>query len=165
MTSLKSNIGAALVIMALPMASMASEPLLTVTGDVANAPDGTAWIFDADDLRSLPAVSFQTETIWTEGSQTFEGVSLQALLEHVGAEEGELLATAANDYSVTIPTSDAVTGGPIIAYLRNGENMPLRDKGPLWVIYPFQDNCEYKSEEYYSRSIWQLDRINVVAND
>ena len=37
--------------------------------------------------------------------------------------------------------------------------MSRRDKGPLWVIYPYHDNIDYRSETIYSRSIWQLDRI------
>ena len=44
----------------------------------------------------------------------------------------------------------------------NGEIMSLRDKGPLWVIYPYDQNAAYRSEVTYSRSIWQLDRIEVT---
>jgi hypothetical protein len=40
--------------------------------------------------------------------------------------------------------------------------MSVRDKGPLWVVYPFDDVPAYQSETIYSRSIWQLDRIEVV---
>ena len=75
----------------------------------------------------------------------------------------DLEAVALNDYAVTIPASDAVEGGPIVAYAHNGQAMSVREKGPLWVVYPFDANDTYKSEEYYARSIWQLDRI-VVAD-
>jgi hypothetical protein len=54
-----------------------------------------------------------------------------------------------------------VTGGPIVAFARNGAPMPLRDKGPLWIVYPYDSNPDYQSELIYSRSIWQLDRIEV----
>ncbi len=148
------------------MASQAmSDTLLTVTGDVAASSEGTQWDFKEADLRALPLEQFVTETIWTEGTQTFEGVSLSALLTHVGARNGKLLATAVNDYTVAIPTSDAVEDGPIIAYMHNGAKMSLRDKGPLWIVYPFEGNEAYNTEEYYSRSIWQLDRIEVVADE
>ena len=40
--------------------------------------------------------------------------------------------------------------------------MTLRDKGPLWVIYPFDDDPRYRSETVYFRSIWQLNRIIVM---
>ena len=73
-----------------------------------------------------------------------------------------LRATAINDYTVEIPVSDAVEGGPIIAYSVDGKPMSVRDKGPLWVIYPYDSGAQYRSEVIYSRSIWQLDRIEVV---
>ena len=66
------------------------------------------------------------------------------------------------DYAVTIPTSDAVEGGPIIAYEMDGKPMSRRDKGPLWVIYPFDDSAKYRTETIYSRSIWQLNRIKFI---
>ncbi|WP_299428170.1 molybdopterin-dependent oxidoreductase [uncultured Shimia sp.] len=154
------------IILAAMVASQAmADTLLTVSGDVSETDAGAKWQFEESDLRALPKVQFETDTIWTEGTQVFEGVSLSALLTHVGASNGNLLATAANDYTVSIPTSDAVENGPMIAYLRNGEKMSLRDKGPLWIVYPFAGNAAYKTEEYYSRSIWQLDRIEVVANE
>jgi hypothetical protein len=154
-----------IILLAMVASPAMADTVLTVTGDVTETATGPKWHFEESDLRALPLVQFETDTIWTEGTQVFEGVSLAALLSHVGASDGNLLATAANDYTVTIPTSDAVENGPIIAYLRNGEKMSLRDKGPLWIVYPFAGNDAYKTEEYYSRSIWQLDRIEVVANE
>ncbi|MCH2069116.1 molybdopterin-dependent oxidoreductase [Shimia sp.] len=153
------------ILLAMVASQAMADTLLTVSGDVSATDAGLTWQFEESDLRALPKVQFETDTIWTEGTQVFEGVSLSALLTHVGASDGNLLATAANDYTVSIPTSDAVENGPIIAYLRNGEKMTLRDKGPLWIVYPFAGNDAYKTEEYYSRSIWQLDRIEVVANE
>ena len=145
--------------------ALAEEPVLTVSGSVAASDSGETWTFDMAELMAMPSESFETTTIWTEGVQTFEGVSLGVLLEHVGADGAELNAVALNDYAVSIPTADAVEGGPIIAYSQNGEEMSGRNKGPLWIVYPYDGNEEYKSEEYYSRSIWQLDRIEVVASN
>ncbi|EEE35430.1 oxidoreductase, molybdopterin binding [Rhodobacteraceae bacterium KLH11] len=95
--------------------------------------------------------------------QSFEGVSLDVLLNHVQAEDGTIRAVALNDYAVTIPTSDAIEGGPIVAYSRNSRAMSVRDKGPLWIIYPYDTNEAYQSEEIYARSIWQLNRLEIVA--
>ncbi len=44
----------------------------------------------------------------------------------------------------------------------NGETMPVRRKGPLWIVYPYDSDEAYRSEAIYSRSIWQLDRIEVT---
>jgi hypothetical protein len=137
------------------------DVVLTVSGAVSNSNvDGTAQ-FDMDMLEAMPATEFTTETIWTEGQQTFRGVSLHDFLETVGATGNALSAQAINDYAVTVPISDAVEGGPIIAYELNGSPMSRRDKGPLWIVYPYDSSADYRTEVIYSRSIWQLDRITV----
>lgn len=138
------------------------DVILTVSGAIGNTNADDTAQFDLAMLESLDSTSFDTSTIWTEGVDSFTGVPLQALIEAVGAEGTTLRATAINDYTVEIPVSDAVEGGPIVAYLMNGETMSVRDKGPLWVIYPYDDNADYRTEVVYSRSIWQLDRLEVV---
>ena len=137
------------------------EVLLTVTGKIGQTNADAAAQYDMDMLQAMDSRSFTTETIWTDGAQTFEGVGLDTLLESLGVSEGTLTATAINDYAVEIPISDAVADGPIIAYARNGEGMSVRDKGPLWIVYPYDDNSDYQSEQVYARSIWQLDRLDV----
>lgn len=137
------------------------EVVLTISGAISETNAGEAATFDRAMLEAMEAVTVETSTIWTDGVQTFVGVPLVTLLDAVGAEGATLRASAINDYAVEIPVSDAVAGGPIVAYLRNGAPMSLRDKGPLWIVYPFDSSPEYRSELIYSRSIWQLDRIEV----
>lgn len=139
-----------------------NDPVLTVTGEITVTNQGDAAVFDREMLEGLETVTFTTSTIWTEGPQTFTGVPLSALMEVVGATGSSMKATAINDYAVDIPREDWVEDGPILAYLNDGEEMPVRDKGPLWVVYPYDLNASYQSEVIYSRSIWQLDRIVVV---
>jgi hypothetical protein len=138
------------------------DVILTVTGltGAANG-DGSAQ-FDLQMLEALDGTTIETSTIWTEGTQSFQGVSLAVLVERLGVEGETLRATAINDYAVEIPLSDAIENGPIVAYRMDGKTMSVRDKGPLWVIYPYDSNADYRSEVIYSRSIWQLDRIEVV---
>jgi len=130
-----------------------AETLLTVTHA------GAVTEYDLQALQNLGSVVIETQTIWTDGPQTFTGTPLAALVAQLGLEGGVLLASAINDYKVEIPVSDAVEGGPIIAYLNNDMPMTIRDKGPLWIIYPYDSNPSYQAELIYSRSIWQLDRI------
>jgi hypothetical protein len=137
------------------------EVLLTVTGAISATNEGDAAVFDFDMLKAVGEVTFSTSTPWTEGKQDFTGVPLEALLRVVGATGSTLTSKAINDYAVDIPASDAVTNGPIIAYLLNGEPMSVREKGPLWVVYPYDSKDEYRAEVYYSRSIWQLTSIDV----
>ena len=39
--------------------------------------------------------------------------------------------------------------------------MAVRDKGPLFVVYPFDSKVELRSSVYYERSIWQLKRMSI----
>ena len=112
-----------------------------------------------DDLKAMPQTSFMTETVWTDGKQEFAGVSLADLAKQLGFSSGMFEAWAINDYLAEIPLSDAQPDGPIIAYLRNGAPMSVRDKGPLWVIYPYDSDIAYQREEIYVRSVWQLNRL------
>ena len=136
------------------------EPLLTVTGNIAVANQGDAAVFDQAMLEAMNPVTITTSTIWTEGVQTFTGVPLAQLVDLLEAEGEVMLATAINDYTVEIPREDWVENGPIVAFLNNGEPMSIRDKGPLWIVYPYDDNPDYQTEVIYSRSIWQLDQIH-----
>jgi hypothetical protein len=136
--------------------------ILTISGDIEQLEGGDPVVFDRAALMALPDTTFETSTIWTDGVHSFTGVSLQALVVEMGVNDGRFLATAINDYTVEIPMSDAVEGGPIIAYLMNGEEMSIRDKGPLWVIYPYDSDADFRSEVVFSRSIWQLDRLEIL---
>lgn len=145
-----------------PLAAPAGEVILTVTGAIVEHNQGDAAVFDLDALRALGEDSFTTTTIWTEGEKTFTGISLLRLMQRLGAEGTQMEARALNDYSINIPMSDAVEGGPILAYEMDGDVMSVRDKGPIWLVYPYDLDNKYQSEIYFSRSIWQLSDIKIL---
>ncbi len=159
-------LAALFVFLIVPLVGFAAEKtvptgdvLLTVSGLIENKNEPDRMTFDRAMLDQLPVTSFKTKTNWTEGEHEFTGVLLSDLLAAVNASGANLRATALNDYTVEIPVSDARKGGPIIAYAIDGKAMSVRDKGPLWIVYPYDSAAEYRSETIYSRSIWQLDRI------
>ena len=93
--------------------------------------------------------------------QRFTGVSLADLNRRLDVTTGTLELHAINDYVVEFPVSGAVDGGPIVAYQRNGATMSRRDKGPLWIVFPYDSEPAYQTEEIFSKSVWQLVRIIV----
>ncbi|MFN3525993.1 MAG: oxidoreductase [Paracoccus sp. (in: a-proteobacteria)] len=142
----------------LPTTSFAGSVLLMVqSGDRTVS-------YDAAALAELGPVEVTTSTIWTEGLQHFTGVPLEAVLADAGITEGTIVATAINDYSIEIPIDETSLDedghGPTIAFLLNGKPMSVRDKGPLWLIYPYDSKPEFQTEVVYFRSIWQLSRIS-----
>lgn len=144
-----------------PLPAPTEAPILTVTGAIAAKNDGDAAVIDAAMLEAMGPVTLETSTIWTEGVQSFKGVPLKALLERLGAEGTMIAASALNDYTVEIPVTDAVEGGPILAYEANGKPLSVRDKGPLWVVYPYDSSADYQTEVIYARSIWQVARMEI----
>ena len=50
----------------------------------------------------------------------------------------------------------------ILAIKMNGEPMTVRNKGPLFLIYPFDTNPDLYNEKYFNRSVWQIKEIEVV---
>jgi len=140
-------------------ADATSTPVLEVTSWQASDQPISLTV---QDLRDIAVRDIVTSTIWTEGVHEFSGVPLHALLQHLDITGSTIQAIALNDYAVTIPLSDAQVGGPIVAFAIDGHPIPRRAKGPLWIIYPFDQSPEYRTETVYSRSIWQLNRLNIV---
>lgn len=113
------------------------------------------------DMQAMPEARIETTTIWTTGPQVFAGVWLATLLDQYGIDSGELELHAINDYHITLAADEIAHGGALIAYHRNGAPMTARENGPLWLVYDYDSRPEFRSETYYARSIWQLDRIFV----
>ena len=68
---------------------------------------------------------------------------------------------ALNDYSLIVPARDAFEYEVILAVLREGEPMSVREKGPIWVIYPMDSYPELQDDVYNDRLVWQLKSISV----
>lgn len=79
----------------------------------------------------------------------------------VGAQGTEVVAIALNDYRTTIPLKDFDDFDVILALKRDKQYMPVSDKGPLFVVYPYDSAPELHAQKYYARSIWQLTRLIV----
>lgn len=144
-----------------PLPAPTGEVILTVSGNIANTNAEGVLALDAALFATLPQHSFTTSTIWTEGTATYTGVLLRDLLAAAGATGSTVTLTALNDYEISMPAADALEDGPLLANLSNDEPMSVRDKGPVWMIFPFDDVAAYRTEQTYSRSIWQLNRIEI----
>jgi len=137
-------------------------PILTVSGQIDPSIGSEVAVFDLEGLQKLGVSTYETTTIWTTGTQTFEGVTLSSLLAAVGAKGSAIRATALNDYAIEIPMKEALDSSALLAFRMNGASLSTRDKGPIWVVYPYDSSKDFQTEVVYSRSIWQLDRIEVL---
>lgn len=118
--------------------------------------------FSLTDLENLGVSLFETTTPWTEGKTRFEGIYLKQLLTVVGAKGSQIKAVALNDYASELPFEGAETENALIAYKMNGKQLSVRENGPLWIIYPFDQYPSLKQETIYSRSVWQLRKLVIL---
>jgi hypothetical protein len=137
------------------------KPILSISGNITRRNTETAAVFDRPMLEALGMQGFVTGTPWYSGKTRFDGVSMNVLLKSVGATGTSILATALNDYSTEIPSADFAEYEVILALKRDGAYMPVRDKGPLFIVYPYDSSPDLQSPKFYSRSAWQLAQITV----
>jgi hypothetical protein len=166
----RRGIGLALALMILSMAPLAPIPalaqnatenvILTVT--LSNGAEPKTLTYDLAGLEALPKTSFETTTQWTEGLQTFDGVEVKDFLAALGVTAGTMAATAKDGYLIEIPVADMLKSGPMLAYNMNGTALGDGDKGPVWLVYPYDRAPEFNTEETTSRSIWQLVQIEIT---
>lgn len=133
----------------------AQAVLLTV-----NLPGGAQGLSLAD-LDSFEQHSFTTSTIWTTGLMEFSGPALTDVVASTGAGTAGLRLRAANDYSITLNPSVLEADAPIIATRINGQTFTLRERGPLWLVFPYDAHARFRTEQIFAASIWQLTDIDV----
>ena len=135
--------------------------LLTITGAISQFNSKNELLLDRNALLQLPQVTVSTTTLWTDGTSQFTGPLVRDILSAAGNSAKQISAIAANEYAVEIPVGDVQKYQIILALEKDGKILSIREKGPLWVIYPWSDHQELRQDKFYSRSIWQLKRINL----
>jgi hypothetical protein len=135
--------------------------VLTISGKVTNPNAGQTAAFSMRMIEALPQQTFKTRTPWYAQPVEFTGPLLRDVLAAAGATGTRITALALNDYKTEIPFADINQHPLVLARLRDGQPMPVRDKGPLFLVYPYDTKRELQTELYYNRSAWQLSRLIV----
>ena len=154
------------ILLAAPLAAMASHvlaqaaPAGPVVLTVSSKQSRTD--FDMARLERLPQRSISTETPWYSAARTFSGPLLREVLAAANATGSSARLVALNDYRVEMPLADAQRYDVILARLLDGKPMSVREKGPLFVMYPFDSQPQLRNAVYFSRCIWQLRSIEVA---
>lgn len=133
--------------------------ILEVAGNIKQTNSAGEAHFDIEMLDSLPQQIILTTTLWTDGVKEFSGPKFLDLLDLVGAQKERLTLIALNDYRIEIPLSDLENYPVILATRQDGKILRVRSKGPIWIVYPWDEFPELRSETYFGRSVWQLRRI------
>nr|WP_047573940.1 hypothetical protein [Methylobacterium sp. ZNC0032] len=138
-----------------------STPVLTVRGKVGQTNGAGDAAFDLDMLGRLPQGVTETETPWYPSKTRFEGPLAAELLKSVDCQGQTLKVTALNGYAVDIPADDFRRWPVILATHVDRKPISVREKGPIFVIYPFDREPSLYNEIYFGRSIWQVHSIEI----
>jgi hypothetical protein len=149
----------ALVFAAGPVAAL--EPakgkvILTISGNVGEKNTPKSAVFDLAMLEKLPQQTFTTMTPWGKEPVKFTGPLLRDVFAAVKATGTTIKAAALNEYQTSIPLEDAQKFDVILAHKMDGKSIPVKTKGPLFIVYPYDSKPELRSTTYYERSAWQL---------
>jgi hypothetical protein len=136
--------------------------VLTLRGKLQRTNQSDSARFDMAMLEALPQHSFTTKTPWFKEPRKFTGPLLRDLLAVVGAHGSTLRLAALNDYRIDVPAEDASRFEVTLARLIDDRPITVREKGPLFMIYPFDSDAALRNALYYSRSVWQLKTIDVL---
>ncbi|MGI2880961.1 oxidoreductase [Vibrio furnissii] len=157
LNALVSRQSAVLLLWFTSLAAFASnDAILTVDNQ------GQKAYFSLEQLLTHADKEIVTNTPWTDDSTKFVGVSAKALLHMIGVEKADLKVTALNNYWSTIPYDDIEKYNPLFAIKKNDDVMSVRDKGPIWVIYPLTEFNELNNEVLHSRMVWQVSQIETL---
>jgi len=155
-----------LALFALPAAAQSpgtgGDVILEIDGQVPLPQGESAIRFDQAMLEALGLSRITTSTVFTDGVHEFEGVLARDLLTSLGAEKAtSVVARALNDYSIEIPVSDFFAYDVLLALRMDGKALTVRDKGPIWIVYPRDAFRELQNDRHDSRWVWQLYGLTV----
>ena len=133
--------------------------ILSISGQIGTHNEGDVALFDRSMLEALGLQGFATKTPWYDEVTRFDGVLMRTLMRSVAASGSRVIATALNDYTTSIPITDFEQYDVLLALKRNGTYMPVRDKGPLFIVYPFDSDKLLRTQTYYGRCAWQINQL------
>ena len=161
---MKFQIIAAAAVAALSATVSFAETVLTVSGTDAAGQD-VVLEYSMEDLLALEQTTISTLNNYVDDKTTFSGPLAKDVFQGIDLEATDTVkASAVNDYFVSIPAVDFLESPVILAVLRDGKPMSLRDKGPVWIIYQtedYSDDTEPSVSMIHNRLIWQLSKMEV----
>lgn len=149
----------------LSLAADSNEVLLNVSGLISktNSADKKSYEFRFDDLQKLGNKDIQATNIYN-GKAIYTGPLIRDVLKAAGAKQNakSVVFVGLDDYSVRVPISDLDKWDVIIAHSVNGKRMVIETKGPLWVMYPLdQDPVNLANTNTSAKLVWNLLKIIV----
>ena len=68
---------------------------------------------------------------------------------------------ALNGYAASVPVADAQNLKVLLSIDRDGKPLRVREKGPVFITYPFTEMPELHDEMVYAKSVWMVKSIEI----
>jgi DMSO/TMAO reductase YedYZ molybdopterin-dependent catalytic subunit len=111
------------------------EWTFSIAGDVSEL---KTWRWE--EFRALPSEDIETDihcvTKWSKLDTSWEGVSVDKLLENVEHEATHVLAFCDGGYTTNLPLEDIVDGKAWVAFAYDGEDLEPVHGGPARLLVP-----------------------------
>ncbi len=112
-------------------------------------------------LRDMSQETVVTGNEFVDGKRVFRGPLMRDVMRRFSSSLPKMVVlTAANDFQSAAPVKEFFKYNVILALSVDGVALSMRDKGPIWMIYPMSDFPELRDPSYNSRLIWQLISID-----
>lgn len=151
-----------LIAVVIALVGFSAAPVLAGGNLSMTKADGETVRVSMKELMDLQATEINTSTQWTDGVQKFRGVAFDLLFDTYGLEAETVRVSALNDYNVMVPAEVLRNDGAILAYHLNDAEMSVREKGPFWVIFPYDADERFQTDTYWAYSVWQVKSVDAA---
>lgn len=160
-------VGGMLMLMLSWQVLASSEPVvLSVYGDIrVNDRHYDQMDFTLSELQALTQSDITTAHPWSIAPQHYHGVDMNALFGLLFNHRRVLSIQleALNDFSVAVDWSQIEAFSPILAWQEDEQVMTRRNKGPLWLVLPFDQVPKVQQADFLHFMVWQLRAIRVSS--
>lgn len=136
--------------------------VLSLTGKIGLTNAEGRLDFDLETLERLGLVEFTVNDPHIKRLVTYQGVLLQRVIElaRVSPDATTMRAVALNDYATDVPLAPVKEWPVMLATKRDGQRMPVADKGPIEIVFPY-DSFPIDPETHDQMWVWQLRTLEV----
>ncbi|MGL4600730.1 MAG: hypothetical protein ACRCVE_04365 [Plesiomonas sp.] len=115
-------------------------------------------------LNALPQYQITTSTPWHTQARIFSGPRLSDVLALGDINSNRIEISSLNGYQITLSLAELAPYSPILATHVDGEEMRIRDNGPIWLMLPLDQYPSLHNSAFYAQMAWQIRSINAVKD-
>lgn len=135
------------------------EPVLTVSGAIAQRNAGNRLVFDLRSLERLPTTELDVYEPFLKKRVTFTGVDMKHILAAAGVKDGATTAhfVALDDYKIDMKVDLLQRAGVVMAIRDSGKKIPIAAGGPIRIVFG-DDNSTGEDADLW---IWSVESIEI----